>query len=286
MTVNISFIKLRGKIVDNYILTKKNWRNKEVNWNDLPKVLGDSTVQYSPYSWKNGYKTPNNFNRDNQDCIVWDIDDGMSLDEFQKMFKSYQYVIGTTKTHQKEKKGVVSDRFRVVIKAINIPSNSEVYFRTMELLAPFNDLQTLTPTASFLGNNDCIILTNEGKALDMFKASSIAEQQLEDELKEKMLKQVDRDLIDTYHKGMTIETLKEQLTFEIVVDVLTSVGYEVIGNKFKLREDERTNSANVNYKSLNIKDYGSDYFGDIFDVLQTYHEMDFREALRYVKQFI
>ena len=59
--------------------------------------------------------------------------------------------------------------------------------------------------------------------------------------------------------NFSLENVKENLTFEAVVDVLERCGYEVVRNKFKLREDENTASATISYKSLNIKDYGGDF---------------------------
>lgn len=50
MTVHISFIKLKKNVVDSYELTKRNWKSKEVQWNDIHKVMSNSKIQYSCYS--------------------------------------------------------------------------------------------------------------------------------------------------------------------------------------------------------------------------------------------
>jgi len=282
--VNISFIRLKGKVTDNYKLTKSGWLNKMVNWDDLHKVMGSSKIQFSCYSWRNGYKTYDNFQRDKQDCLIWDIDNGLTIPQFQKMFSKYQYILATTKSHMKEKKGTVCDRFRVLIKAINIPSDDLVYFRAMELLAPFNDAQTLTPTGSFLGTDNCLIVKNEGKSLDMYKASMLAEGQLDSEKVEKL--SFDKDLMPSYSNN-SFQEIKENLAFEDVVSVLDSLGYEITKNKFRLREEEQTASATINYKTLYIRDYGDDEAGgDIFDILVKHQGMSFSEAKRYVSNFI
>jgi hypothetical protein len=65
--------------------------------------------------------------------VVLDIDDGLSVYKFQKMFSQYKYILGSTKSHQRTKKGLICDRFRVILPAINIPSDNDIYFRTMEL---------------------------------------------------------------------------------------------------------------------------------------------------------
>lgn len=284
MLVNLSYIKLKTNIIDTYTKSKKGWLNKDVEWDRLKNVLSSSKVQFSPYQFRNGVKTDFNWSNDKQDLLVFDVDDGLSLAECQKMFKRYKYLIGTTKSHQANKKGVVCDRYRLCIPAINIPREKEVYFKMLSLLVDFNDEQTEHGTGAFLGNDDAIIIYNEGKLLDCHKASLLAEQQIASEKVEKA--SIDRDLIPNYGGNNTIELIKKELTFEIVVDVLESVGYEVKANKFRLRDEERTDSATINYKSLVVKDFGSGWFGDIFSVLEEYQDMKLSEAIRYVSNYV
>ena len=280
--INLSFIKLKGKVVDNYLDSLKGFRNKDVNWYDLHKVLGDSKIQFSPYKFRNGCKTGVNCIRDKQDMIVLDIDDGFTIPKFQKMFSKYKYILGTTKSHQKEKKGVVTDRYRVIIPAINIPDDDEIYFRTVELLFPFSDKQVLTKTAAFLGNDEAIVIKNDGKKLDMFKVSELATQQIKQERLEKEAKKIDSDLFS--NSSFSFDMVKEQITKEVVVDILGSIGIEVIGNKCRLRE-ERTPSAKI-YESGYIKDYGGEFSGDIFALLMELEDMSFGQSVKYTRNFI
>ena len=283
MTVEISYIKLKSNIIDSYRQTKKGWIQKTVEWDKLKNVLSNSKIQFSPYSFRLGYKTDFNWSNDKQDMLVFDVDDGLTIPQCQSMFKSYKYLIGTTKSHRQLKKGIICDRYRLCIPAINIPTEKDVYFKMLSLLVDFNDEQTEHGTGAFLGNDNAIIIYNDGKLLDCHKASILAKKQLESEKIEKA--SVDLDLMPSYGNNK-LEVIKEQLTFEIVVDVLNSAGYEVKGNKFKLREDERTNSATINYKSLVIKDYGDGWFGDVFAVLVEYQGFSFKDAMRYVSKFI
>lgn len=284
--INLSYIRLQGKIIDNYTKTLKGYQNKMVNWVDVAKPMSSSNIQYSCYRWRNGVKTGVNLQRDKQDCIILDIDNGMSIPKFQKMFSKYSYIVGTTKNHQKTKKNVVCDRFRVVLKAINIPEDDEVYFRTLELLAPFNDRQTETKTASFLGNDDAIIIYNEGKTLDLHKIGLVATEQINQEQLEREAKKIDKDLLSNSY-GMSIEDIKARLNREVVVDILESIGIEFNSmGKCKLRPEENTSSAKV-YPSGYIKDYGDgELSGDIFNVLMGLEGMSFIQALRYVKNYI
>jgi len=50
-----------------------------------------------------------------QNMIAWDIDEGMSIPEMQEILSEYQYLLYTTKSHQKDKNGIICDRFRVVM---------------------------------------------------------------------------------------------------------------------------------------------------------------------------
>ncbi len=284
MSVNISFIKLKGKVTDNYTKTLKNWRNKDVNWYDLPKVMGNSNIQFSPYRWVNGAKTKTNFLLNRTNCLVLDIDDGLEIHQFQKMYKKYKYILATTKSHQRDKKGVVTDRYRVIIPAINIDDNADVHFRAVSLIAPFSDPQVLSYTASFLGTDDCIIIKNDGKSFDMFKANSLAREQLSEELRQREAKKIDKDLLDSHYRGLTLDALKEQLTFESVVDILESVGLEVIGNKLSLR-DERTKSVKI-YTDGSMYDFGDSKNYDIFQVLMDFNDMNFRSSMKYVQKFL
>ena len=284
--INLSFIKLKGNVKDNYLDSLKGFRNKDVNWDDLHKVLGNSKIQFSPYMFRNGCKTGVNCIRDKQDMVVLDIDDGLSIYKFQKMFSQYKYILGSTKSHQRTKKGLICDRFRVILPAINIPSDNDIYFRTMELLFPFSDGQVLTKTAAFLGNDEAIIIKNDGKKLDMFKVSELASQQIEQEKLEREAKKIDPDLLSNGY-GFSVEMVKEQITREVVIDVLESIGVEFnsIG-KCRLREDENTFSAKV-YESGYVKDYGSDDMsGDVFHILMELEGMTFIEAVKYVRNYI
>ena len=50
-----------------------------------------------------------------QNMIAWDIDEGMSIQEMKDLLTPYKYLLYTTKSHQKEKNGIICDRFRVII---------------------------------------------------------------------------------------------------------------------------------------------------------------------------
>ena len=84
---------------------------------------------------------------------------------------------------------------------------------------------------------------------------------------------------------MSSTDTKELLTREIVVDVLESIGIDVVGNKCKLREEERTHSVKI-YNDGGLYDYGSGKHYDVFAVLIEFGNMDFRSSINYVRKFI
>ena len=79
-----------------------------------------------------------------------------------------------------------------------------------------------------------------------------------------------------------IAEVKLQLDRETTATLLSFIGYEIRRDfKFRLREDEKTPSCSISHKGL-IKDFGSDFTGDVLDVLQQYHGLSFKDSLFYV----
>jgi len=50
-----------------------------------------------------------------QNCIAFDIDSGMTIKEAEELLGQYIYMIYTTRNHQKDKGGVICDRFRIIM---------------------------------------------------------------------------------------------------------------------------------------------------------------------------
>ena len=136
--INLSFIKLKGNVKDNYTKSLKGYANKMVTWEDIHKPMSSSKVQYSCYAWNKGIKSGKNFNRSKQNCIILDYDDGTTISSMQKQLKKYKHIITTTKSNMLEKKGLVCERFRILIPAININSTNRVIFFISMLLRGVN----------------------------------------------------------------------------------------------------------------------------------------------------
>lgn len=90
------------------------FERREVQWNDLLDVITMGRA-YAPAGFKNGHRKNENYLGDTN-VVFLDIDSGMTFKEAQELFKNLKCFMVTTRSHQKDKKGVVCDRFRVCIK--------------------------------------------------------------------------------------------------------------------------------------------------------------------------
>jgi len=85
--------------------------------------------------------------------------------------------------------------------------------------------------------------------------------------------------MDTLEKAKRIKELC--LNGDEVVRLMQFIGYEFDKRGFTSIRSERTPSVRVRKDGL-IKDFGSGWSGDIFDLLQEYHGMSFKEAVEYI----
>ncbi len=88
---------------------------------------------WSPILWKDGQRKGDQFLF--SDFLVLDYDEGLSIKDAISMFKDdlgAKFILGTTKSHQKEKNGKPPcDRFRVIIPWHERLSVSAVYLQNM-----------------------------------------------------------------------------------------------------------------------------------------------------------
>jgi hypothetical protein len=114
------------------------FKKVEGNWEDIHKVL-ISPKRYSAGTFLNDYIKDDNYLSE-QNIIIIDVDDGMTIEEAKGLFKYVVHVIATTKSHQIQKgKKEAVDRFRLVLPTISKfhlkPAvYSEMYKNLMEAL--------------------------------------------------------------------------------------------------------------------------------------------------------
>lgn len=99
-----------------------------LNTNEIIKIsVMMARYVWSPIVWKNGHRLNENFHR--ADWIALDFDEGLTLIEAKEnIFADRVCIIGTTKSHQKPKNGIICDRFRVMLK-LQLPITNAVAYK-------------------------------------------------------------------------------------------------------------------------------------------------------------
>ena len=80
----------------------------------IEKLIHSDISNFVLAHFKDGKRKKDNVLQ-NINCIALDIDEGGSLEDTIEYLKPYTYLIYTTKSHNKDKGGVIADRFRVII---------------------------------------------------------------------------------------------------------------------------------------------------------------------------
>ena len=153
--INLSYLEVPSELGNvklknaMYITAQPLYKNIKIAFDKLHQIVKSDYRQYTPFIFNNGKKISENWDNSSQDLLILDIDDGLSIAEAKNKFKRYAYLLCTTKSHQREKKGIICDRFRLILKAKNIPNGDEYFkrIRNLEKLYPFIDVQVNTKTS-------------------------------------------------------------------------------------------------------------------------------------------
>lgn len=282
-----------SKLRDNMWLTAEPlYKHYFKEFEELIYVIQSDYRQYSPFNFKDGIKKSENWSNENQNLLILDVDDGMSIGVAKQEFKDYKYLIATTKSHQVEKKGIACDRFRVILSATNIPRGDD-YFKAMRALErkyPFIDEQVNTKTGAFLGFFECEYFYNDGIDFDL---APLLESAFKLEEINKVFADTQKSNRNTPNKqdysksdDLPIEKIKSLLSREIVADIVSDCGYPVDRKfMFKYRVDERTPSASISSECL-IKDFGSDLSTDAIGFVMEAKRVQFLEAVEIVGGYV
>lgn len=112
--------------------------------------LVKSNFNYSAGTFENGHRKADNY-LNYSDLIILDIDEGLTIKEAKKIFCAFDYILATTKSHQKQKdKKAPCDRFRIILPTDTpITLNKEEYTQMMaEVHKEFNFVDTSCKDAS------------------------------------------------------------------------------------------------------------------------------------------
>lgn len=144
------------------------------NWKDIFKVT--ALYSYSATKFKNGKR--NNISAKGVSIIILDIDDVQTLEEGIEIFKEFKSLIVTTKSHQIEKKGLVADRYRVILPLNQSIIDMEYYSKLMRYLTRFYDadIACSDPARYYSPNpNQEVYYSNSGKFFEVSKFDTLIE---------------------------------------------------------------------------------------------------------------
>jgi hypothetical protein len=147
--------------------------HKIVSFQDIPK-FANSKFGYSNLWWNSNYRKTENYIPE-VNLIILDIDGNWALEEAKKFIKEkgITALITTTKSHQKEKNGTVSDRFRIFIPLSNVFSGtSDEYTKLLgvindEFLDKKADVKAFDGAHFYFGNPEGEVWLHEGKLFDV-----------------------------------------------------------------------------------------------------------------------
>lgn len=121
---------------------------------------------YSLGVFQNNHRNNKNFQASYY--VGLDFDDSMTIKEAELAFSSYEHIIATTKSHQKEKNGKPPcDRFRVILRTNEIITNEEDYTATiLELMKQYPQADgACTDAARFFYKSYKVVSINEHGSL-------------------------------------------------------------------------------------------------------------------------
>ena len=97
---------------------------------DMVAEMVQTAGQYSAASFRDEYRHSEHA-IPGSELIILDYDDGVKLVDAVDMFRQYIGIVATTRSHQKEKHGVVCDRFRVILPTLKPVKLEAVEFSKM-----------------------------------------------------------------------------------------------------------------------------------------------------------
>jgi len=137
-----------------------------VTFEQLKDFVVMQGLHFTTHHWKNGARNKVNL-MPGFNLVVLDIDHGIKLDIARDLLADYQYLIYTTKRHQKDGNG---DRFRIILPISHMISlGADEYSKFMENVfnwVPFEVDEATKDVARKWMTNPGEVYVNDGKLLD------------------------------------------------------------------------------------------------------------------------
>jgi hypothetical protein len=155
-----------------------NFKPFETSWEMLKKIVVSSNIEsFVAAHFEASLKAPDGHRK--QDCyisganlIIFDIDNGLSLEEASSFLQPYKYIFYTTKSHRSEKSNG-EDRFRIIMPTktnfyIEPAQHKELYINLEQFIGlKKNDTQTRNVSRLWFTNPEAEVFENEGDLLDV-----------------------------------------------------------------------------------------------------------------------
>jgi len=136
---------------------------EEIEFYDIEALT--NRYNYSFGLFKNGYRTIDN-TYELSNILCYDIDENLTIKECKSLMENWSYIIATTKSHQKDKHGLVCDRFRLILpltEAPEIHDYSKFYDYIGQMLGLKHDKATKDVSRFYFPNKNQITYINRNK---------------------------------------------------------------------------------------------------------------------------
>lgn len=149
------------------------YENIEVDWfKDFDTLLPEAGFNWTNHHCIDGHRAEKDM-IEGFNCIVLDVDGGISLQTVQNLLKDYEYIIHTTKRHQvTDEHGNCNDRFRIIIPTnyvLKLDSDEfKQFMKNVAQWCPFElDEQTFQRSRKWACYEHTTILKNNGELFDV-----------------------------------------------------------------------------------------------------------------------
>lgn len=149
------------------------YENVEIDWKkDFDTLLPEGGFNWTNHHTKNGHRSEKDM-EEGFNCVVLDVDGGISLQAVQNLLSDYEYIIHTTKRHQvPDEHGETKDRFRIILPTNYVLKlDAEEFKQFMENVAqwcPFElDEGTFQRSRKWACTAGTTIYKNSGQLFDV-----------------------------------------------------------------------------------------------------------------------
>jgi len=137
-------------------------------WEDLWQLTRADGWSYCVHAFKDGHRHGKNIVQGSAHLVILDFDQHVSIAQAQKIFGGFKYLLCTTKSHQRPKKGVIQDKFRILLPTAPIDLNVDDFRILMRFLANRfgSDPQATNAAMPFACNPHAYCIYGDGKIFD------------------------------------------------------------------------------------------------------------------------